>query len=310
MRDHRWVRYPLLAFLVASHAVFAQPTAGAQATVLFEQGRDFVKQGNYAAACDRFAQSFMLDPAPGTELNLGDCHERLGHFADAFRQFDDAASKFAAAHDDRAGFARNRRDALAAKTGALVVKLATPSSTVSIAGRAVPGAAEIRERVDPGAVEVRVDGVSRNAEVAAGATVVVDFSPAPPQEDVPAVIPEPAPPPRRPWQKLAAYATGGAGVIAGGIALGLGLDARSRYNSAAGSSHCTKTGGTVACDPTGVHELDGAIQTANIGTGVGIASLVLVVGGAVLYFTAPRDSVVVAPTATATSAGVTVSGSF
>jgi hypothetical protein len=30
----------------------------------------------------------------------------------------------------------------------------------------------------------------------------------------------------------------------------------------------------------------------------------------VLYFTAPRDSLVVAPTATATSAGVTVSGSF
>jgi hypothetical protein len=109
---------------------------------------------------------------------------------------------------------------------------------------------------------------------------------------------------------LAAYAAGGAGLIAGGIALGLGLDARSRYNSAASSSDCTKTGGVVARDPAGVHALDSAIQTANIGTGVGIASFVLVAGGAVLYFTAPRDIVVVAPTATATSAGVTVSGSF
>jgi hypothetical protein len=314
MRDHGWVRYPLLAFLVVSHAAFAQPTAGAQATVLFDQGRDLVKQGNYAAACDRFAQSFMLDPAPGTELNLGDCHERLGHYAQAWRHFDDAATKFTIVHDDRAGFARKRRDALSAKVGIVVVKLANPSSTVSIAGRSVPGARELQERVDPGTVEIRVDGASRNTDVAAGATTVVDFSVASesiaPQPVTPVETPEPASPTSRRWQKLAAYVAGGTGVVAGGIALGLGLDARSRYNSTAGSSHCTRTGGTLACDDTGVSELDSAIRMANAGTGIGIASIVLLAGGAVLYFTAPRDSVVVTPTATSTSAGVSVSGSF
>ena len=178
----------------------------------------------------------------------------------------------------------------------------------------MPGAHELQERVDPGTVEIRVDGASRNTEVAAGATVVVDFSIAPesvaPQPAAPVETPEPASPTSRRWQKLAAYVAGGAGVVAGGIALGLGLDARSRYNSTAGSSHCTRTGGTVACDATGVSELDSAISMANAGTGVGIASIVLLAGGAVLYFTAPRDSVVVTPMATSTSAGVSVSGSF
>jgi hypothetical protein len=49
----------------------------AAAEALFEEGRAQLEGGKYAEACEAFAKSDALDPAAGTELNLGDCYEKL-----------------------------------------------------------------------------------------------------------------------------------------------------------------------------------------------------------------------------------------
>jgi len=64
------------------------------------------------------------------------------------------------------------------------------------------------------------------------------------------------------------------------------------------------------CTPAGGAKMNDAIHLANIGTGVGVAGLVLVAAGTVLYITAPKDSVAVAPAATPTSAGVVLTRRF
>ncbi|HEU4616168.1 MAG TPA: hypothetical protein VFS15_28920, partial [Kofleriaceae bacterium] len=52
-----------------------------ESTRLFEEGRALAKQGKYEQACATFSRSLELERAPGTLLNLADCHEHLGHLA-------------------------------------------------------------------------------------------------------------------------------------------------------------------------------------------------------------------------------------
>jgi len=52
----------------------AQPVPGGQAAEgarLFEEARVLVKEGKFAEACEKFTQSYQLDRAAGTQLNLG-----------------------------------------------------------------------------------------------------------------------------------------------------------------------------------------------------------------------------------------------
>jgi hypothetical protein len=58
---------PALTLVLVAGVAFAQPSP--QATKLFDEGRELAKQQKWADACDRFAQSLALDPAPGTKLN-------------------------------------------------------------------------------------------------------------------------------------------------------------------------------------------------------------------------------------------------
>src|SRR5439155_15077222 len=101
--------------VLAASAAFADDKQDAAA--LFEQGRELVRADKFAEACDLFERSYRFDPAPGTELNLGDCHEHLGHVAEALRHFDHAAAQFELAHDERAKYARDRRAALEPRLG-------------------------------------------------------------------------------------------------------------------------------------------------------------------------------------------------
>jgi tetratricopeptide (TPR) repeat protein len=55
------------------------------AEILFREGREAFKKGDYAAACPKFEESQRLDPAIGTLLNLALCEERWGRLADARR---------------------------------------------------------------------------------------------------------------------------------------------------------------------------------------------------------------------------------
>ena len=282
-----------------------------RAAALLEHGRGLVGKGDYPAACDAFEQSCALELVPGNELDLADCDEHVGHLAEAWRRFDDAATRLDTAHDDlEAKSARDRRDALTPRTGELVVDIAKPGGSVSIAGRSVESASEIRARVDPGATEVRVGTEIRAVQVAAGASVVVSFPSAPALSiSQPGAGTQPGPR-AHVWRKRAAYAAGIAGVVTGGLSVGLAIDARDRYDSVVHSSACNLATTMLACTGSGESALQHAVGTANLGTGFAVASALLFTGGVVLYFTSRHTDAVVAPTATASSAGVVVAGTF
>ena len=65
----------------------------AAAQVLFDEARALMADESYEPACDKFAESYRLDSALGTQLNLANCYEKLGRTASAWINFVDAATR-------------------------------------------------------------------------------------------------------------------------------------------------------------------------------------------------------------------------
>jgi hypothetical protein len=92
------IRIITVIVFVWSSAAHAQP-AGAQAEVLFRQGRDLLAAGKFTEACSAFEESQKLEPAVTTLLNLAGCREKLGQLATAWGLFLDAARQTRSAAD-------------------------------------------------------------------------------------------------------------------------------------------------------------------------------------------------------------------
>jgi tetratricopeptide (TPR) repeat protein len=308
----RWIAWSLLALATVAHA---QTPGGSDADKLFEQGRALAKAGKYAEACDAFQHSFDLDHATGTELNLGDCHEQQGHWRRAWELYTAAAEDFErAGNAARSKFAHDRADAVASRLATIVVDVPQPQPkglAITIAGRVVQPRPEIRELVNPGAVEITASAPDRTGfvtmkQAAGGQTVTVNL---PVLAEVAVAATGPGPTVRR--RSRVDLAWGLAGVSGASAIAGVAftLVGRSHYNDAADGMHCMKVSGGVSCDTTGTNLIHDAQRLADYGTGFAIACGVLGASAAVVYLTAPRDTVVT-PTATAQSVGVSVSGRF
>src|SRR5262249_43609007 len=132
-------------------------TADPGAEALFREGRDLVKAGKLEEACDRFARSEAIEPKVGTALNLGDCREHQGLFADAWEAFIAAQSLASRDSDDRRAEAARRAAAPDPKLAPLQITAATRPAGFAITrnGRHIdPAALDSELPVDPGSYEV------------------------------------------------------------------------------------------------------------------------------------------------------------
>lgn len=287
-----------------------------EADRLFLEGRELHKAGRIEAACAKFERAHELDDGPGIVANLADCREREGELAEAWRLFRDAAARWTSA--EGAKLARERAEKLAKRLAIVVIGVpepGLPGLAIAINGRRVAPAAEVRDAVPPGELEITAKAAGRPAfrrqrDAAAGETIVVELAFAGGATDANG----PAPPPRgererRRSRVRLALGLGLAGVAGIATGVGLGVLADRRYDEvAADPARCTP-GDPPSCDEVGQRKLEDALRLADLGTGVGIAGGVLAVAAIVVYVTAPLD-LVAAPIAGGGVTGLSIARRF
>ena len=283
---------PLIVVALLSSGTEAQPRDRAAAEALFDAGREALERDDYAAACKSFAESMRLDPAPGTALNLGVCHEKQGQLASAWQRFKEAVSQLDP-KDDRVGYANEQIAALKGRV---------PRLTVELAKDAPQGARIFRDDIelrsgslglplplDPGRHTVTVKAPGRRDRayeltMAEGEKkkLVVDAG----QRSAPTTkSPTPSRPPTTsdaPDRTLA-YVVGGVGLAALGVSGVTGAMTLSRKNTV--DDHCFDR----RCDETGLDAVSSGRTLSTVstvafavgvaGTGVGLYLLLSAGGG-------------------------------
>jgi serine/threonine-protein kinase len=320
---------------------------------LFDQGRSAMQRGDFTQACGLLERSQRIDPAVGTLLYLAECYEKSGRTASAWATFREAADAADAAHESaRARTGRDRATRLEPQLARLTIQLAPENEqianiSVELGGQAVQVATwNVSVPVDPGDhqisvsapgyeawtstvtvppraanVSVPVPPLKKNAEAekAPGAAPVEGAPTATPPQgavesrvDIASSMPAPAADRGAASQKTAAYVLGGVGIVGIGVGSFFGLKAISKAKDA--QSFCPN--GLQCIDNQGVTLSDDARSAAlvsDITFALGAAALV---GGVVLYLTAPSSPSGDPPTpSTALRArvrpnGVSLEGSF
>jgi hypothetical protein len=276
----------------------------AAAQSLFDEGKALLTAGKVAEACPKLEESLRLDPGIGTMLFLGECWERQGRTASAWAQFKEAESQAEKQGDPRLTIARDRASRLAPDLSKLVVEVPKQSAIEGLVvtrdgteiGRALWGRPT---PVDPGEHVVRATApghVAWESKVSVGKKadsvsasvplLVAEASVAKPPPPTP-VTPPVAPPAEEPegrggTQRALGLGLGVAGLVGVGFGVGFGLSAISKNDRA--DAECP--GG--ACSQEGVTAGDDARQQGNLSTIAFVVGGVLLGGGAVLFFTAPR----------------------
>lgn len=343
---------PALALALASGLstppVLAQSSAAdkAAAEALFDAGKKALADGHYPEACRKLEQSQALDPGIGTLLYLADCYERVGRTASAWATFRQAASEARAeGQSARARIGTDRADKLEPRLSKLTIEVSAEDT--SIEGFSLQRGKDKVERalfgvaipVDPGQIDLQASAPgykSWQETVAVGADaakVVVKVpplekeavapapAPAPPPtaEPVPPPAPTPAKVPAAPadtgsvgsTQRTIGIAAGAAGLVGIGIGSFFGLKAMQKNHDAKDlcpQNQCTSPDGVTLTD-----DARSAATASNIAFGIGGA---LLVGGVVLYFTAPKTepggaaSLRLAPAVGPSAAGMTAWGAF
>jgi hypothetical protein len=312
-------------FFALEAFAFANPTAQdkAQAETFFRAGRALIANGQIAEACEKFAESQRLDPAPGTLLNLGLCHEREGKTASAWAELTEVAEQ---PGDDpnRGAFARTRAAEIEKRLSYVRVTVEAPAATQTLfldgkeLGRTGWGTGL---PVDPGnhVIEAKAAGFTpwkTTVQVAAGTKTLSIAVPrlnaeqvAPPIHESPKSSPVVVPPKESPRATpVAAWVTLGAGVVGLGIGTVFGiqtLSSKSDADALCPTNRC-------ASDAR-VRELDSSARSsATISTvafvlgaaGVGIGTVWL------LLERAPKSSTSVAWALTPTPQSLSVTGAF
>ena len=219
----------------------AQNSAAA-AESLYQEGQRLMAAGNVHEACSKFAQSQKLEAATGTLLNLANCHEKEGKTASAWAEFNEAVAGAARSGlKDREAYARAHAEALQPRLRMLIIELPqAPSGTeMKLDGESFgvvtlgtplpidPGEHELyvsapqkkpytqKIKLDPGPGSTRIQVPPLQDEGSASLVA------SPPNENPPH-----ADAPRSNTRRNVGYIVGGAGVLALGAGIVLGVRAK------------------------------------------------------------------------------------
>ncbi len=311
------IRCGALVVLACASAAGAQPPSDdhEKAVELFEDGRRLMKDHDPAAACAKFAESIRLEPlAAGTMLNLGLCHQQLGHYKTALYWFRKAQIRATETEPPLPAYeqaAREHTTHLAALVATIRIEGAPADAQVSIDDEPVRPEDYGHVELDPGHHVLIATSAGktfrRELEVTGrgGQTVMLSF------RDT-SLPPPPPPPPETPpvdrtdtgdhQRRLALYvAAGGGALLAGSI--GLTVYEKHVYND---NKDAASAGDAHALDET----RNATDVARNWGTGLAVVGLIAAGVAGYLYFTAPDEVVVVAPTVAPGQVGATIAGRF
>ena len=315
---HGFGRFLVLAALVGwgtdSAADVGQETL---AETLYQSAVQLIRNGDYATACPKLAESHKADPAGGTVLLLAICYEKVGKTASAWIKFKEAlAMARADRRADREQRAREHLTALEPRLSRMTVVMpdsvrALPGFTVSVDGTVVPTSSQSWTMpVDPGQhhVEAEATGMQpwsgeltippEDAQKESIEIPMLDGLPEKPSE--PSPQPEPGPtrrsvlathppePDTHPvrvgrTQRTVGVIVGGAGLSAAGVGSYFGIQALLKNRDARDlcpESPCSDPKGTALSGDAMDHG-----TRANVLFAVGGAVLTT---GVVLYVTAPK----------------------
>jgi len=307
-----------LIVLVSTRVALAQ-TNPVAAEALFDDARKLMEQGKYAEACPKLAESERLDPGVGTLLNLGECYDKNGQTARAWETFREAEALAGRNHETaRATYAHKRvgelekrvsRVSIVVPVEVRVTGLQVMSDGAFVSeplwGVSVPidAGTHVIEARAPGYVtwkstfEASGKGVQIVTVPALERNPAVDTPPTQPQPrpvattTTPAPVPAPvAPAPDVPvvgsGQKTAGIVVGVIGVVAlgtGGVFGGLAMS----KDSTARSAGCDAN---TCPDSNSLNASNDAQAFARVSTWSFILGGVALVGGVVLFLTAPKPA--------------------
>jgi hypothetical protein len=173
-RNRAFVPARLPSWLLAGLMTLAPLSVRAQtetevalAEALYRQARDLMAAGNYDEACPKFAESYRLDRATGTVLNLAACYERQGKLASAWLAYSDGlVSARRDGRADRVKFAADHLAELEPKLSRVTLIVPAdadePGLEVALDGAPIGRAARgVPTPVDPGRHVVEAKAVGK-----------------------------------------------------------------------------------------------------------------------------------------------------
>lgn len=296
----------------------------AAAKALFDQGKTLFAEGKYGEACAKLEASFRLAALSSTRGLLGACYERVGRLASAWAAYrDSAAIADRQGNGERAAAAREKAAELEPKLARITIDAsavrAVPGIRVTLDGIEQPHAALDTELpIDSGphvleAIAEDYTAWKHTIDIVDGERQKVVVEPLVRDPTRRLLIEQLVADERRvaDRRKRIAYSLIAGGGVGVGVAVTLGLLARSQWHRARDSG-CTEDG--VCLTDSGRRDVDGAVLKADLATYIGAAGLLLAGAGVVVHATSPKPrteaELKLTPSISASAASLVLEGRF
>lgn len=303
----------MVSFAARANAQTSEPAEDV-ARKHFDAGRAFVLEHRYAEAIPEFLASMAKERTVGGLLNLADCYERVGKYAQAWARFREASELARARGDDRQKIADAAVIGIEQRLPSLTVRVGAPESALPTLKVLVDGEPLNRSAfnrptpVDPGEhfVLATAEGKrkleARIVVTRKGDELTVKLADEPPSDGTA----DGAAPPQSSAQRTASLAMlggGGALIIAGSVFALVATSTRQDLRDKCPDyPTCTITSPD---DRANLDAINSRGKTQALLATIGLAAGgAIAVGGLVLYVTAPKT------TTGSRAAMVSLEGSF